>query len=506
MSFRSIIIDQIPFFNVTMFEMMLRTMPNLEEITVTRCLMLDVCRLPRMLRAIRDNRRDHSHHINNGYVLLDFYPFFFRGPTTGERLGTFGVTWHEPTFDIPRAVIALIHRCWDIAEQVGMDLLGSSSAFWRFISQLPGPDALWALKAREAFVTYHHNLQRHNKPGVNPQVLARIRNAFSTDLTAAVTGDNQSHPWMPPLMQWRIDPAKTQYSGAYWNNWDHCPVCDVAYPRSLFPLRLDCCWGCKMSKFITDMEDSHLRLWQEAIIREWSRGLGSDAYIPDLIANEEHLVKAAAMARAADEITKAALLGQFTEKLMPMPAPFLDDWRAGIHRLKFYIKPLTQPVDLYRKGGPQHEHPGKRPPSCYMIDDDFAPLSPESFYRCWQWSTFTDTVWEKVKHKYEELLPEDWPKGMVNTDHELQRIRDYTPMHRIIREEELKLRNEGYKTTFRYARPRAEDCIWSLTTPDSRPYNMDQPVPDPYLNPEEHYQRRVEQNWVITEDWDQGRV
>jgi hypothetical protein len=79
-------------------------------------------------------------------------------------------------------------------------------------------------------------------------------------------------------------------------------------------------------------------------------------------------------------------------------------------------------------------------------------------------------------------------------------------MHRIIREEELKLRNEGYKTTFRYARPRAEDCIWSLTTPDSRPYNMDQPVPDPYLNPEEHYQRRVEQNWVITEDWDQGRV
>ncbi|KAL1839865.1 hypothetical protein VTJ49DRAFT_1051 [Mycothermus thermophilus] len=490
-SFRSIVLDQIPFFNVTMFALMVKSLPNLEEVVITRCLLLDVCRLPNMLRTIQNNPRPQS---SNGYIRLDFYPYFFRGPSSGPRVGSFGVTWHEPTFDTPRAVFAMILRIWELAKTVGMDLLGNRSAFWRFVSQLPGVDVLWALKAREAVITYYHELEGHKD--ANEDAIKRIKDRFAHDLMAAMNGDNHGTPDIPPNMARYMEDAKTRFSGSYWNNWDVCGVCETSLPRCLFPMRLDCCWACKMGKFITDMEDSHLRFWQLAAISTWIPNLGNVADLSELLADEERLKNAANMAKYADAIWAMARKGLFNDKFMPMPPPCVDEWRAGLHRWKMFRNPLKGPID-FRQGGPQVKHPCIYSLDVPLhVDVEFGPESKESFNRRWAWSTRTDRLfWDYYHGVFSKMLPQEL---VTRLDAHFRnpvptQVKNDPVIRSTIRNEERLRQNKDDKNVYRYCHARVEDCIWSWTTPGHRPLNLDKPVPDPVINKEEY--EKVWMNW-----------
>ncbi|KAL2270845.1 hypothetical protein VTJ83DRAFT_216 [Remersonia thermophila] len=490
-SFRSIVLDQIPFFNATMFALMVKSLPSLEEVVITRCLLLDVCRLPNMLRTIQNNPRPGS---STGYIHLDFYPYCFRGPSSGPRVGSFAVTWHEPTFDTPRAVFAMILRVWELAKTVGMDLLGNRSAFWRFVRQLPGVDVLWALKAREAVMTYDHELEQHK--GAGQGVIQRTKDRFAHDLMAAMNGDNHGTPRIPPNMARYMGDAKTRFAGAYWTHWDVCGVCETSLPRCLFPMRLDCCWACKMGKFITDMEDSHLRLWQLAAISTWIPNLGNVADLSELLTDEERLAKAAKMARYTDAIWSMARKGLFNEKLMPMPPPCLDEWRDGLHRWRMFRNPLKGPVD-YRQGGPQMRHPCLRSMEVPLYEElEFGPESKESFNRRWVWSSRTDRLfWDGYYGVYSKMLPRELTarldanfRGPIPAQ-----VKKDPAICRSIRHEERLKQNKDDKNVYRYCHARVEDCVWSRTTPGYLPLNLDKPVPDPVLNKEAY-----KKEW---EDW-----
>jgi hypothetical protein len=273
-------------------------MPNLESVTITRCLRLDVTKLMPLLDVIeRHPRRSgttdtKAHKVNDAissnknhqwadtptrgnvveYIQLAFFPFFFHGPTSSKRLGSFGVTYNEPTFNTPKAVFSLIMRCWTQAKDVGMDLVSDSSSFWSFVRQLPGPDPLWSMKAREALITCVHELAR----ATSDKQKQDIHDRFFDDLTAALTGDNQKHPEVPYGMK-RCMPEELLPVGRYWRKTFECRMCHATYPRSLFPLRPGTCWGCKMEQYVENMEDSHLRLWQESTMRQWFRGLPKDS-------------------------------------------------------------------------------------------------------------------------------------------------------------------------------------------------------------------------------------
>jgi hypothetical protein len=324
---------------------MVKSMPNLERVSITRCVMLDITKLKPLLDVIKRHPRSvtakaHGTNDANGaisanmnhqwadmatrvnavkYIQLDFFPFFFHGPTSFKRLGSFGVTYNEPTFNTPKAVFALILHCWALAKEAGMDLVSDSSSFWSFVRQLPGPDALWSLKAREALITRDRDLALATSDKDRQDANSR----FADDLTAALTGDNQPHPEVPYGMK-RYMPEELLPVGRYWRKSFECRMCHVTYPRSLFPIRPGTCWGCKMVDYVEIMEDSHLRLWQESTIQTWLHRLPRGSVLQDLLASnrEGNLGKALQAADCMDWIREYFLtLDPKAQKVVPPPNP-----------------------------------------------------------------------------------------------------------------------------------------------------------------------------------------
>lgn len=252
-------------------------------------------REPSQNPALPEAQTQSAHKSAKAYIRFDFFPFFFHGPQSGSRLGSYGVTHNEPTFNTPKAVFALILQCRNIADEVGMDLLSDSSSFWSFVRQLPGPDVLWAMKAREALITREREIVVGNKPR---QI---IEHQFADDLTAALTGDNQKHPVLPAAMK-RYLPESVWPADKYWRQNAHCAMCRFTYPASLFPLQRDSCWSCKMTQFVENMEDSHLRLWEESALDYWRSGLDPKSVKLDqlLANNEESLASALREVQCAD--------------------------------------------------------------------------------------------------------------------------------------------------------------------------------------------------------------
>ncbi|KAK4100706.1 hypothetical protein N658DRAFT_507701 [Parathielavia hyrcaniae] len=371
-TFRSIVLDQIPFLDVPLFELMVNTMPNLESVTITRCVMLNVTMLKPLLDTIKRHPRrststnaimdkgkgkvaDAIFRNQNGqwddtpaqvkpkkveYIKLDFFPVFFHGPTSFERLGSYGITYNEPTFHTPKAVFCLIIRCWSLANQVGMDLLSDGSSFWSFVRQLPGPDALWALKAREALLTLEYDLDP-KRLNVDGKTFSGAQMKFASDLAAALTGDNQPQLKAPDGMSRYMSSAQLPTRENLMNSLK-CNNCDVPtnYIKALFPLREGTCWGCKMTLYVNEMEDSHLRLWQESAVRNWCRGLDSHRHdLHALLRTGEDSLRA-----ALDDVAGADWIWRYYLNLPAKTKPQPVKQQATQPVKREPAQPATRPV------------------------------------------------------------------------------------------------------------------------------------------------------------------
>lgn len=271
-SFRNVIIDQLPFFDVRAFELMLRSMPNLENVIISRCIHLDVTKLQPLLLAVEQNGR----RLPNGgtkYVRLDFGPYFFEGPNKTKRLGSWGITHNEPIFSIPKAVMGLILSTRTLAKKVGVDLLSEKSSFWNFVRRLPGPDGLWALKARDAIIVKERAVASLEQASVRSSVvlnfdakMKEISDTFADDITAATTGDNLE-PIQPPWAHRNLHREHEEYG--YWRRKKGCKLCKYRHYLSFFTIKLKVCWTCKMNDFVITMEDSHFRNREQAILNEY---------------------------------------------------------------------------------------------------------------------------------------------------------------------------------------------------------------------------------------------
>ncbi|KAL2173489.1 uncharacterized protein P884DRAFT_303355 [Thermothelomyces heterothallicus CBS 202.75] len=559
-TFSSIIIDRLQFFDLALFEMMVNTMPNLKVVTITRCPMLDVTKLRPLLELIKrhplrsgtgkgsrdfpdDDSWTHkaaqsppplvpaaqdgapqgwgesseaksaSERGAKAYIRLDFFPFFFHGPPSGPRLGSYGVTHNEPTFNTPKAVFALILRCQDLAKEVGSDLLSDSSSFWSFIRQLPGPDVLWALKAREAVITRERELAEGKKPR------GAIENDFADDLTAALTGDNQKHPKVPPAMM-RYLPSSFETKGKYWRQQERCRMCQFTYPVSLFPLRRDTCWSCKMTLFVVNMEDSHLRLWQETALQHWRVGLNpASDKLDQLLANGP-----VALSKALYEVQYADWTWEYFLNFAPEPDlgpegkangnASVDDWATGTEQKVPYCPPTPRSLDTiraslarwrwahspatkafdYREGGPQRAHPCMFPLSPSSVQDcDFGAEEKEHFNRRWVWTRFSENV---LTHVLIETRRETRARGghlerpdvdESNPRHpfiqkQLDRARRDPAWRAVVRDRERRFQNKKDKTVYMAQLAHVEDCLHSMSTLARKPFNIDEPIPDPALD------------------------
>ena len=518
--------DNLPFLTVELFELMVNTMPNLEAVTITRCVMLDVTKLRPLLDIIKCHPRTPQSSTpgpsasSSGpalkacnqkkcaamqaepkksvrkYISLDFAPFFFRG-SYSDRRGCYGVTHNEPTFHTPKAVFALILQCWRLAQEVEMDLVSDSSSFWSFVRQLPGPDALWAIKAREALLTREFDLAAKGPKTPSDSILDK----FADDLTAALTGDNHKHANIPLKMA-RYLPRDQQRKGRYWRRSVDCPVCRTSLPLSLFPVRADACWSCKMALYVLSMEDSHLRLWMESAMKKWLSGMKTKTdRLPKLLRQNDSLAETLEDVQCADWVREHYLFS-WKPPQVPDPDPdsgwittpppsycppvpeTLGEARVSLARWRGRQEP-TQVFD-YRHGGPQREDACKLP--ILSSDKSVNAEAIENFKKRWQWSLKTDErfreLWNEEFDRKFKRLPEHWrPPTNNNREEELDTALSHARVTRAVREkmiaEEYLLEGEVDQKTYLRRHHHVEDCLFSLGTPGKVPFCKDQPIPDP---------------------------
>ncbi|KAL2260800.1 hypothetical protein VTK26DRAFT_5098 [Humicola hyalothermophila] len=474
-SFGKIVLDQIPFLNVPLFEMMVNTMPNLKMATITRCLLLDVTKLKPLLDVIKRHPRKIAGGNRQGankYIALDFFPYFFRGPNSCKRRGSYGVTYHEPTFHTPKAVFCHIMQCWYPALEVGMDLMSDSSAFWSFVRKLPGPDILWTVKARDTFITRQRDLNQRWKPR------QAIETQFYDDLMAALSGDECEWDDIPPKMA-RFLP-EGHHDQYYWRRRAECTVCNFTYPLSLFPMRPGVCWGCKMVQYVAEMEDSHLRQWQASAMANLTAGLEpSSATLHDLPSEGSRAWgKATFDVKCADWTWKWFRNYDPATEYCPPPPKTLSANAKSLARWRWHSNSCNiQPFD-YRQGGPQFAEPCKDPlgPTCDQ-DRDFGPESLKSFKQRWRPSAeFDECLVNWLMQDFDgepPLTSRDDPR----LQERLAAIRK-SPAHVAFAQTmQWRAQNARDKTFYMNHWALVEDCIWSMGTPGFRAFNLDVPVP-----------------------------
>jgi hypothetical protein len=340
---------------------MIQTMPNLETVAISRCLLFDVTKLGPLIEAIKRHPRGASKGKKQ-YVRVDFAPYFFDGPNIAERRGSFGVTYHEPTFHTPKAVIALMLRHMDDAEQIGMDLTSDSSGFWRFVSRLPGPDILWTQKARDAIYVYMR-ASRTRRGFQKAQGGTPKEQAFADDSTAAVAGDNIEPIRLPGQLTIRRGIVHTR---EYWREKKQCVRCMHQHFRSFLTLQESVCWGCEMVDYVEKFDNSHFRHRLTGVIDYLLVDVNPErATLADLSARGHKQAEAAAkdtdyawahhlLRETGSGVTGepgAAMVGPYPE------LPNADRDGASIRRMATARADLPK-VD-FRQGGPQMQHPAR---------------------------------------------------------------------------------------------------------------------------------------------------
>ncbi|KAK0667749.1 hypothetical protein QBC41DRAFT_366023 [Cercophora samala] len=475
------------------------------------------------------------------YIRLDFSPFFFRGPNTCQRIGSYGVTYNEPTFHTPKAVVGLIMRCFPDAMVIGMDLMSDSSSFFSFVRRLPGWDCLWALKARDAMLSYKRDVSnivlpqdflqtvertarseiiaenegraRLAQTAFQDRVTARverlrqdkhdemktaIQHRFYDDLMAATSGDDfrpTDHP-IPALMAGSV--LKSHNDFGYWRNQVRCQGCKKLFPRVLFAVMLDLCWGCKMINFIREMESSHLRRWKRSAIEHLLEGLdtkkGSLTDVMDPARGQQMRLALQAI-KTADHIwLKFVNFSPSAPVVYPPEPENLDTYSAAYSRYRWKQNWPKQAFD-YREGGPQHEDPFRY----YITDYDDRELCggepPESFNAKFKWSEkASQYLFERYIQYNQRAKKIEDPEAQRLIEaakrwEKMRRIPGYKPKDRD--EEEMWHRGQTIMRRDQNLRDnsvhvmihgRVELQISSLHTPMLRPFNLDYPFPDKRVN------------------------
>lgn len=488
-TFSTLVLDQIPFFNETLFELVVDSMPNLKAITISRCILLDVTKLKPLLEVIERHPRAAN---PERFIAFDFFPYFFRGPNSAKRLGSYGVTYHEPTFHTPKAVFCLILQCWDLAQRVGMDLLSDSSLFWSFVRKLPGHDILWAVKARDALITRLYDRAEGRKSQ------AEIEKAYRHDLMAALNGDECVWDDIPQKLA-RFLP-QNHHDREYWQRDARCNVCLFFYPMSLFDMRPGVCCGCKMVKFRAEMEDSHNRQWQDSALAIWTRdmyqwGEGDHQTLGDLPSGKSPALKATRFdVNCADWTFQWFMKYKTKWEYCPPPPEGLNDDAKSLRRWRWHRHYRDIKRFDYRQGGPQLEDPCKDPLSTSYLTENLGPETERNFrlqFRCNEDYDITLKTW--LIEEFNRVVP--WNISIRSHDdarlrRRFNQIRNDPDCIRFIqRMQWLRLIATDLDVHARHFAA-VEDSIWSLGTPGMRPFNIDEPIPHPRTN-EEAFRRLV---------------
>ncbi|KAK4672314.1 hypothetical protein QC763_102020 [Podospora pseudopauciseta] len=643
-SFRHVVLDRLPFLDVNMVGLVISSMPNLESLAISRCDLLDVAKLPALIKIIKEHPRtprnkgkakalrtsnavegenvgENGGQNSNGnssaddssstededqtssndtslltepdtglistgtaatsvgdedqtgidvtaattdaegnapihYIRLDFSPFFFRGPNTCERLGSFGVTYNEPTFHTPKAVVALMMQCWDDADTIGMDLMSDSSSFFSFVRRLPGWNCLWSLKARDAMLSFkretsdivlpedfqrtvertarseiiaeNHGSSRVSQPAFLDQVIARVvklrkgkhdeikkeaQNRFYDDLMAATSGDDfrpSDYP-LPNSIAFYLGNAENHNAFGYWRRQYLCQGCKKLLPRVLFAIELDDCWGCKMVAFVRDMESSDLRRWKQSAIGYYLKGLDiKKGSLTDVIdpARGRHLTAALGAAKIADSIWLKFMNFSPTDLMVyPPEPPNLHRNTAAYSRYRWKHNWPEQAFD-YREGGPQHEDPFKHPNSAWEDTELCGGEPPESFNTNFRWSEeASTTLFEEYirRNGLAKQITDPEAQKRIAAAKEWEKIRrlpgpkDYSKngMWHLGRDLRRYYQNQGDKSIHALIHGRVEKCIWSFNTPMLRPFDLDHPIPDKRVDYEAWEELKEREIWEL---------
>ncbi|KAK4204029.1 hypothetical protein QBC40DRAFT_345858 [Triangularia verruculosa] len=496
---------------------------------------------------------------NPSYVQLDFSPFFFRGPNTCKRLGSYGVVYNEPTFHTPKAVVALMMRCWYDAEEIGMDLVSDSASFFSFVRRLPGWDCLWTLKARDAMVTFKRELRalvlpevfqrsvereartevmaenygsrRLSQAALQDRVAARveklrknkyeelkteIQHRLYDDLMAATSGDDFRHGENAPPAGLHLVRGETDNVFQFWHRTQTCQGCNTKLPHALYAHRIDLCWGCKMINFVRDMESSNLRRWKRIAIEHYLENLDTKkGSLTDVLhpSRNEYLQKALKAVRTADAIWLKFMNFSPSDPVVYPPEPEnLHHYTDTYSRYRWKHNWPTEPFD-YREGGPQHEDPFKHPNADWYDDEMCGGEPPESFN-----ARFESSVWPEAASQalFEHYI---WLKGfawkiddpeaqrriaMAKRWDKLRRIPGYQPksnsengMWFAGRDCLRRSQNGKDASTHVMIHARVESCLLSLHTPLLRPFDLDHPFPDKRVDYEAWVKIMKRHEWEV---------
>ena len=298
-SFRDLVLHQIPFLNFQMLRILINSMPNLETLSISGCLLLDASRLSTITHIIRHSPRKHvvGGKVVEKFIKVDFSPYRFFGPQSGDQYGSYLLTHNKPTFDIPKAATALLLRCLPEADKIGMDLISDGSSFWHFFRQLPGPCPLWAVKVRETIARMRINQRQeeHAKEGEKP-VPKYDPDLLLDNLCAAVSGDFRAPCQIPSAVaQDRYGMyVRRRMKDLYWREYWSCPACGgTELPASLFihcmPKEGPVCWACEYQGFAREIEHSHFRYRKLIIIEQLLDGFRTTATVNDILMKDEEL-------------------------------------------------------------------------------------------------------------------------------------------------------------------------------------------------------------------------
>ncbi|KAK1835508.1 hypothetical protein QBC39DRAFT_249894 [Podospora conica] len=473
MSFQDLVLDKIPFLDCKILNMIFGSMKNLKTMSISNCPLMDFTKLKPLLDIIA-RHPTNSEDGGKMYVKVDFQPFFFNGLNgrdTSKSPGSFGVTHNPPTFNIPKAAFGLIMKCLSLAKKVGMDLLSEGSSIWRFLRRLPGPDILWATKARDAIAVYEAAL----KSGpMSFRALKAAKNAFADDIMAALSGDGVE----PIEVPWRFDaPSRgLSFNYGYWRGEKKCVTCDMMLLRAFFPIHTKECWPCKMDRFVDTAECSHMRHRLQALIDFWAEGLevNEDSNLRDLL--DESRWDEEWNAQLAAEDLDYAWFHQLAYTTGPRgeqpawPEPSNARPDAVSFRRSLMLRRKVFPKGDYREGGPQFEHPALAPiyPEMQTSPRTHGCEPYEHFCATWMYSDKSDVIMANFFREAHPDADED------RVQRYLEGARESTNQIHKARELEWIALNEANAIWYTTAMADVEDCVISRIGPGPRSWNRDQ--------------------------------
>ncbi|KLU81325.1 hypothetical protein MAPG_00416 [Magnaporthiopsis poae ATCC 64411] len=118
-------------------DLMLLGMPNIRQLTLRDNHLLDITQTQNLMESVQRRRPD---------CVLDFYPFYFYGPsyesgraTDKDRCGSFGLTFEDSGVCTNNAVALMIRDVLAWEKKFGVKMLAPGLGFRHFLDRLPVP-------------------------------------------------------------------------------------------------------------------------------------------------------------------------------------------------------------------------------------------------------------------------------------------------------------------------------------------------------------------------------